>query len=398
MKAVISQRNDILTSLPFELALSIFNYLAPLDVWRLRSVSKQWNSRLSARDFEHSAVSRWKTHDDSDGVPSSSARSLEGEIRHMRAFQEGRPFSWKQHREQGRISNFKLHGHHLAYSLNSIAGDSALMVHNLCTGTVDTYRHEARRQIQDVILTSTLVAFTSALDDGLYWKRLDDPHSRMRKVQLPAVNLLLADGDGDCIVLLTRHHPSPADYTIKAVMVFDASISQLRSFEIRSSEWDLRTSLVSRQWRMIVHAMKQCVDFFCALGFDEGQGRVHHIRTGLDGSGMKENATQCPDRKMPADWSCPRPQNTGFRGRYIIAVVDQATLLRKRVLFDADQGAFMSYDDEELYSVIPTCKAGGVLWKGSVFQVAIPHYKQGEAETKSFGEITDDKGVSLHGR
>lgn len=398
LQAAISKRNDIVAALPFEVALAVFDQLDPLDVWRLRSVSTRWHARLSSTKFIDSAISRWNTHDPSDAPlasASSASRPRESSIRHIQAVQDGKPTSFKQLVITDRMDYIRFKGQYIAYTL--FHDGYTAVLHNICTGWIETYRDEARQYIGDVILTSTLFAFTTA-GGVLYWKRLSESKESIEKVQLPSAMDGIAGGDGDLIAMLAdRRRFYALDETIE-LLTFDACTLQLRSQAILIDDEVRNTRRL--EGSLLIDAAKRIADIFY-LRREQGtlklDTRIQHIRISLDGSVLQQQDVQIPP--FPGPIYHPPPQSIGSRGLYAVCFRPERRTPGVRLIFDSDRGTLIT--DPDLASVISAEKAACALWKGSMFCAAKAQASQYSCEMRSFGRtVTIDAatGHKLHGR
>lgn len=397
MNAAISQRNDTIARLPIELSLLVFANLNPLDTWTLRSVSKQWNALLTTRDFQQDAVWRWSTHRPSDRVAPTQSRTLEHDVRHIQAFQTGRPFSCKKWFESGSITHLHLQGKHVMYKLlgHGRNEDDCIVVTDLCSGATHHIRAEDREQISHVILTSSLVAFTTASGGNIYWKPLHDLDGSLRRARLPS-SIALLRGDGDLLVLLLWRSPGAASYrNVKGFLVLDTPTSQLKSVTLPCEVND--THLENHSWEMRVDAQKEFVDLFSVpnTGFQKGESPIQHVRVSLDGSTMRESAA--PFEVGAADAPDPPPllQNTGYEHVCMAKFhLESKMTCAMSYFFDADAGKWLA---DETMAQHPGLRAPFALWKGSVFY---PVQRGNRLENASQGVFrqTADPGCRRFGR
>lgn len=387
VNAAISERNDFFALLPPELTLAVFEYLNPLDVWRLRSVSKRWSTRLSDRQFIQSAVARWSDHDEIDRVSSGSARDLSQNVRHMQAFHSGRPFSRRTLRAGGLPIDLQLCGRYFVYPELDQRANGVLMVHDLLTNATTSYSGDGGRTPSCTVLTSTLVAFVGVSSGCLYWKRLDEDQSRMRSVRLPSANTLLAEGDADIIVLLVRAN------SIEQIIVFDASTSKLQCVDVSPGLDIEEPPHVPREWRMLVNARKGFVDIFgAALVTTAAPKCIHHFRVSLDGQRMEESAVLSRHPQLFTVKLLDRPLKTGHKGEYIMWIGPDDTEAAEYIAFDMNSGLCLG--DPSFRSA--SCLRSGevALWKGSLFSpTTIPPNGECPDGGRYFqGELHDEVG------
>lgn len=390
MNTAISQRNDILSRLPFELALLVFSFLNPLDTWTLRSVSKQWNTLLSTSEFQQGAVENWSTHRASDRVQPVQTRTLQYEIRHMQAFQTGRPFSRKMLRRFASDSHVQLQGRHLVH-----ARLGNVFARDLCSGSVNEFKDEARETPSSIILTHTVVAFTTVGGASLYWTRLDGSQARLRRVRLPSANIYATGGDGDHVVLLSRARPgASSNCEIHNAIVFDASTSQLRSVDLQTTQRE-DGPLQSWRWQIIVSAERQIADAFCvpAGNRNHQDTLVHHFRFALDECMVEEDVVRTRHASFHGTLRFSIPRNAGHRDIYVIELQSGRGVVCS-FLFDADEGV---RTDEESLGVRPGMRSNFAHWKDSVFLPTKPKEHEDFVEPGSFGDFVC-AGQALAGR
>lgn len=366
----MSEQNDILTKLPVELALHVFSHLDLWAVWRLQTVSKRWRDRLSSTEFLRSAILRWRSHGASEAAPSAPSiheRSLDSSVRHIRAFQEGRPFTWQALRPEGRIESVQLCGQHLAYMLHDdgTRDARAVTVRDLCTGVVETYRDEARETIDEVILTTTLIAFKPLNSRIVYWKRLDDRTKALQKLQLPSAQTLALGGDGDFIVAIRNDARNRVFQPNNDLLVFDSMKRQLRSFSLL---WEVPTEVTPSEGQgrcILVHAERRVVDIFQVYVLPgQGQAIVHlmHVRSDFQGSLLATNVSRLEMEGPTHAVDLSQPQSLGDGRRYVLQIQPFTLLL---LIFNAERGIFEG--EAQLNDPLVLYPIAQAVWKGSLF-------------------------------
>lgn len=373
VQAAISEKNDIVTRLPVELCLQVFDHLDVLAVWRLQSVSKAWRARLSSPDLLRNAVVRWDDGDASEAAPSATPlheRALSSSIRHMRALREARPFSWRAIRFQDRIRFWRLEGQHLAYVKQSDPGE--LVVQDLCTGTVEFYRDEAREKIKQIIVTPRLLAFTTQGGGVAYWKRLTDPQSPLQHVQLPSANLLSVAEDGDCIVFLVRaENTRSASSVLGEILLFDASVPQLRPITVPKDAAGQHVKSPGLAWRLIVSAEKKHIDLFHSDPLVPGQAgtEVRHIRVSFEGAVLRSSSAFCVHETFNYLRRLLSRGRIGDGGRHSLLVSPYSGSAEGHIVFDVRLGTFV-HDARDQDVMFREPRHGWVLWKGIVYCLA----------------------------
>lgn len=301
--------------------------------------------------------------------------------------------SFKQLRIADMMDHIRFKGQYIAYTLSD--SGYTVVLHNICTGCVETYRDEARQPIGDVILTSTLFAFRA--NGVLYWKRLSESKESIKKVRLPSEAGGLAGGDGDLIAMLIEELRFTASDSQLKLFTFDATTLQLRSQTIFLDNERLSHRL---EGSLLVDAAKHIVDIFY-LRQQQGTTQLYaclqHVRISLDGSILQHQTVQVP--AWPYLRSFQPPQSIGLGKLYTIRISPDWRSPGVRVLFDGDRG--MPINDTDLASVVPAAKVACALWKGSVFCAAKAQASPYDCERRSFGKtvnIDATTGRKLSGR
>ncbi|CAK4030479.1 f-box domain [Lecanosticta acicola] len=219
LSAMLSERDDFVAILPSELTANILSHLPPTSAWVLQVVCKRWQKVLSSDDNQRAALRQWATHHpaDSASIPLPD-ESIEIRIQHYQAMRLGKPFSTytvqdstlvrPEHHgdrfqppspslsQEGRT--FALKGKRLAYIASS---GSKVVVHDLVSDDIHSFRDEARHSIHGLTLTSSAIAFTT-FTGKLYTKDLISHESQLRRVKLPSSSVHAFNGDGAFIVLI----------------------------------------------------------------------------------------------------------------------------------------------------------------------------------------------------
>ncbi|KAK3617137.1 hypothetical protein LTR56_025488 [Elasticomyces elasticus] len=185
-----SQHIDLLTRLPFELALDIFGYLPLLSAWKLQLVSKQWRIVLTTPKFLAPRLAqdgRLLPSLDAEICTSTIGEQVQRSVRHMKAMRLGRPFSYLElpvklqrfndqigHQSCSLLHAEALHGRVFAYATSDEGGGSNVVLHDLTTRQVRRFCGTAGEAVMAITLTEEVLGFVT-LGSMLYTADLRAP-------------------------------------------------------------------------------------------------------------------------------------------------------------------------------------------------------------------------------
>ncbi|KAK5718780.1 hypothetical protein LTR15_008514 [Elasticomyces elasticus] len=220
-----SQHFDLLTRLPFELALDIFGYLPLLSAWKLQLVSKQWRSLLTTPKFLALRLAqdgRLLAPLDAEDSTSIIEEQVQRSTRHMQAMRLSRPYSYaelhvklqKKNKQVG-LETSLLHaealcGKNFAYT-TLVDGGSNVVLYDLTSGQEQRYQGLDCEHILAITLTDRVLGFVT-LGGMLYVADLRAREKPAVAMRLPSSKLVALKSD--CQTIALRFYPDTlATYT-----------------------------------------------------------------------------------------------------------------------------------------------------------------------------------------